>query len=187
MRYPQAYVYVKSSAKSIDLALIKKWASSPCYFAECEDESASLDQRIKYIVKTIEQLGRRDFRWSSCIVINCSELNSIFLAGMSEHISCVAWINSSHDLARLRSIVSTIAQLRNFYFSLSHATDKYDQIVNTIGNEVQEFKRDEALMQNIRAYVAGFDFWQTHSCLADMAIKTLHLRETKIQANNKSA
>ncbi len=180
MQYPQAYIYVNSSANNIDSALIRKWASSHCYFAGREDESVSLDYRIKYIVKTLERLGKRDFRWSSCIVINCSKLNSIFLAGMSEHISCVAWINSSHELARLRSIVSTITQLRAFYSSLSEATDRYDQIVSSIGNEVKKFKRDEALIKNIRTYVAEFDFWQTHACLTDKAIGMLHLKETKI-------
>ena len=175
MKYPQAYVFVKRSAREVDLALIERCAAAPCYYASRVKPISSIEQRIKFLIKTIGYIGKDDLRWGDCIVINCNELNIFFTTAMAEHISRVAWVNSTHELNVVRSIMTTKEQLGALHTHLTEAKSNYDEIVTMLGTTFPEFKRDDKLINDIQIYLKQFDFFTVSKAFNQKIETTLRL------------
>lgn len=156
MKYPQAYVFLKSSIENDEDAIRRTiGAKVEVYFKPNSNQGLStVDNRAKIVREVIEAFNGNRMRNAPYVVISTKQLGSMFALKYHDNIDGIAWIQSSADFLKIRS---GLQGFKHYWLLLRAAevtVKNYRRLDEILGADCPEFTRNDALFKALNSHNA---------------------------------
>lgn len=156
MKYPQAYVFLKSSIGNDEDSIRRSiGAKVEVHFQPASKSGvSSVDSRAEIAREIIETFNEQKIRNAPYVVISTRELRSMFTLKYSDNIAGIAWIKSNADFLKLRSGLQAFKHYWLMLRAIDDAVRNYQRIDEILDSDCPEFTRNDALFKALNSHNA---------------------------------
>jgi hypothetical protein len=157
MKYPQAYVFLKSSIENDEDSIRRTiGAKVEVHFKPNSNQGLStVDNRAKIVREVIEAFNGNRMRNAPYVVISTKQLGSMFALKYHDNIDEIAWIQSGADFLKIRS---GLQGFKHYWLLLRAAevtVKNYRRLDEILGADCPEFIRNHSLFSALDSHCAA--------------------------------
>lgn len=154
MKFPQAYVFfkTKSAVTEQDVRAIFDENVDLAFIARKDDDSSALHSRVRYSRDAITRLSQTYPSLGSCAVICTRSIDDFFQLKFNQDIAAVVWIESSSDVAKIRSALTLYSRYWLIRTAVYRAHINYRRSVQILGDECPSSMQSDQLFTDLESY-----------------------------------
>ncbi len=154
MKYPQAYIFLKSSIGNDEVAIRRTiGAKVDVHFRPSSKHgSSAVDKRAEIAREIIESFNHQTIKSAPYVVISTQQLGSMFALKYFDNIEGIVWIKSNADFLKLRSGLQGFKHYWRLLRAVEDAVKNYRRLSEILGADCLEFIRNDALFSALDAH-----------------------------------
>ena len=158
MRFPQAYVFFKSSSTVTEQDVRDRFDENVrlAFITNGNRSSSAIHFRVKHAREAIWKISTLYPSLGSCAVINIKSLDAFFKLKFSQDIEEIMWIKSSIDAVKIRTTLKLYEEHWQLRYGIYRAHSSYQRIVQILDDECPDFLINDQIFSNLKNFAETF-------------------------------